>query len=63
MPYHWPEDTQFEELTLEVEDKDCPECSRTTTICDHRFHHVSTDAWIVILDLEETYAPGKIFSS
>ncbi len=42
MPYHWPEDTQFEELTLDVEKKECVSCGRTTTICDHRFHRVHT---------------------
>jgi len=59
MPYHWPEDTQFEKLTLEVEDKRCPECGRTTTICDHRFHHVHTLGGPLKMTMKLTHCPDK----
>jgi len=36
MAYHWPADTVFQELTLEVEDVTCWQCARPLTICCHR---------------------------
>ena len=39
MPYHWPEDTDFARLELDVLDRDCPFCGRLMHICDHRYRH------------------------
>lgn len=39
MPYHWPEDTDFARLELDVLDRDCPFCGRLMYICDHRYRH------------------------
>jgi len=36
MAYHWPADTVFQELTLEVEDATCWQCAQPLTICCHR---------------------------
>jgi hypothetical protein len=36
MSYHWPADTVFHELTLEVEDRTCWQCAQALTICCHR---------------------------
>lgn len=36
MAYHWPADTVFQALTLEVADRVCWECQRTLKICCHR---------------------------
>ncbi len=36
MAYHWPADTAFHELTLEVDDRTCWECGRSLKICCHR---------------------------
>jgi hypothetical protein len=36
MPYHWPADTVFQELTLEVEQRTCWQCEHPLTICCHR---------------------------
>ncbi|GAI24496.1 unnamed protein product [marine sediment metagenome] len=33
MPYQWPEDTKFDHLTLDVEDKGC-------SACDHRHRRI-----------------------
>ena len=63
MPYQWPEDTQFAELTLEVEDKRCPGCGRTTTICDHRFHHVHTLDGPLKMTMKLTHCPDKFCAS
>ena len=57
MPYHWPEDTQFEQLTLDVENKECVGCGRTTTICDHRFHHVHTLNGPLKMTMRLTHCP------
>ena len=59
MPYHWPEDTQFQELTLEVEDRTCSVCGRTTTVCDHRFHHVHTLKGPLKMTMKLTHCPDK----
>jgi hypothetical protein len=40
MPYHWPKDTEFALLELDVLDRDCPFCGRLMHICDHRYRHV-----------------------
>jgi hypothetical protein len=39
MPYHWPKDTDFAQLELDVLDRDCPFCGRMMHICDHRYRH------------------------
>jgi hypothetical protein len=36
MSYHWPTDTRFHELTLEVDDRTCYECEHPLTVCCHR---------------------------
>jgi len=36
MSYHWPADTVFRALTLEVEDRSCWHCAQTLTVCCHR---------------------------
>ena len=36
MAYHWPADTVFRELTLEVEDRTCWQCQHLRTVCCHR---------------------------
>ncbi len=58
-PYPWPEGTQFEQLTLQVEDKRCPDCGKTTTICDHRFHHVHTLGGPLKMTMKLTHCPDK----
>jgi hypothetical protein len=42
MPHHWPEDTDFALLELDVIDRNCPVCGRTMYICDHRHRHFFT---------------------
>lgn len=36
MSYHWPADTTFRQLTLDVEDRTCPHCGQTRKVCCHR---------------------------
>jgi hypothetical protein len=36
MAYHWPADTVFHELTLEVDDRTCWQCQHLRTVCCHR---------------------------
>jgi hypothetical protein len=36
MAYHWPADTVFHDLTLEVEERTCWQCAQPLTICCHR---------------------------
>jgi len=36
MAYHWPADTVFHELTLEVDDRTCWQCRHLRTVCCHR---------------------------
>jgi hypothetical protein len=42
MPYHWPVDTDFATLELDVLDRDCPVCGHLMYICDHRYRHLHT---------------------
>jgi len=42
MAYRWPAGTVFNRLTLDVEDRSCPVCSRSMHVCDHRDHHLWT---------------------
>lgn len=63
MPYHWPEDTEFGELTLDVEDRGCVTCGRTTTICDHRFHRVHTLDGPLKMTVRLTHCPDKSCAS
>jgi len=39
MPHHWPEDTDFALLELDVIDRNCPICGHLMYICDHRHRH------------------------
>lgn len=36
MAYHWPTDTVFRELTLEVQERVCWQCQHPRTVCCHR---------------------------
>ena len=36
MTYHWPADTVFRDLTLEVDDRVCWPCEQPRTVCCHR---------------------------
>src|SRR5216684_728843 len=42
MAYRWPAGTVFNRMTLDVEDRSCPVCSRSMHVCDHRSHHLWT---------------------
>jgi hypothetical protein len=42
MAYHWPADTDFALLELDVLDRDCPVCGRRMHICDHRYRRLHT---------------------
>src|SRR6266852_6698956 len=42
MAYRWPAGTVFNRMTLDVEDRSCPVCSRSMHVCDHRYHHLWT---------------------
>ncbi len=42
MPYHWPADTDYALLELDVVDRDCPFCGHMMYICDHRYRHIHT---------------------
>jgi hypothetical protein len=40
MRYRWPQDTQFTQVVLKVEQEVCPLCQRNLHVCDHRFHPI-----------------------
>jgi len=40
MRYRWPEDTQFTQVVLTVEQEVCSLCQRHLHVCDHRFHPI-----------------------
>jgi GNAT superfamily N-acetyltransferase len=40
MRYRWPEDTQFKQVVLPVEQEVCSLCQRHLHVCDHRFHRI-----------------------
>jgi hypothetical protein len=40
MRYRWPEDTQFTQVVLSVEQETCSVCQRRLHVCDHRFHPI-----------------------
>src|SRR3954465_8280563 len=40
MRYRWPEETQFTDVVLTVEQEVCSVCQRRLHICDHRFHPI-----------------------
>jgi hypothetical protein len=42
MAYHWPADTDFALLELDVLDRNCPVCGRKMHICDHRYRRLHT---------------------
>jgi len=40
MRYRWPENTQFTQVVLSVEQEVCLLCQRHLHVCDHRFHPI-----------------------
>src|SRR5215207_7505042 len=40
MRYRWPENTQFEQVVLTVEQEVCSVCQSNLHVCDHRFHPI-----------------------
>jgi hypothetical protein len=40
MRYGWPQDTQFTQVVLSVEQEVCAQCQRRLHVCDHRFHPI-----------------------
>jgi hypothetical protein len=40
MRYRWPEDTEFKQVVLSVEQEACSLCQRHLHVCDHRFHPI-----------------------
>jgi hypothetical protein len=44
MSYHWPADTVFQPLTLEVEDRTCAHCGQALKVCCHRHRRLFTCA-------------------
>jgi len=42
MAYHWPANTLFRELTLEVVDRTCGECDHPRSVCCHRHRRFFT---------------------
>ena len=42
MPYHWPEETDFALMELDVLDRQCPACGRMMHVCDHRSRRFHT---------------------
>jgi GNAT superfamily N-acetyltransferase len=40
MRYRWPENTQFAQVVLSVEQEACSLCQRRLHVCDHRFHPI-----------------------
>jgi hypothetical protein len=40
MRYRWPENTQFTQVVLSVEQETCSLCQRHLHVCDHRFHPI-----------------------
>src|SRR5947209_73468 len=40
MRYRWPENTQFTQMVLTVEQEVCALCQRPLHVCDHRFHRI-----------------------
>jgi hypothetical protein len=36
MSYHWPDDTVFQSLTLEVDERNCFQCGQLLKVCAHR---------------------------
>jgi hypothetical protein len=40
MRYRWPEDTEFTQVVLNVEQEACSVCQRRLHVCDHRFHPI-----------------------
>jgi prefoldin subunit 5 len=42
MRRHWPQDTEFHRLVLDVEQDCCQQCGADLHICDHRIRHIYT---------------------
>ena len=42
MRHVWPEETVFNQVQLDVEDRACRFCGRRMRICDHRHHRIFT---------------------
>jgi hypothetical protein len=53
MSHPWPPGCQLEQVILEVEDRDCPECARWMYVCDHRVRRILTlrGAWELVCKL------------
>ena len=49
MAYHWPTDTAFRDVVLEVDERTCWECQHPRTICCHRQRRLFTCAGPVAL--------------
>ena len=42
MRFHWPKDTVFRRLVLDVEQGGCAHCGAPLHVCDHRIHRIYT---------------------
>jgi hypothetical protein len=58
MAYHWPADTAFRELTLEVADRTGGQCARPLTVCCHRRRRFFTCAGPVRLLRKLRHCPN-----
>lgn len=59
MSYCWPEETVFQNVTLDVEDRSCPFCDRAMHVCDHRHHRILTFAGPTRLVCRLVHCPDK----
>jgi hypothetical protein len=59
MSYCWPEETVFQNVTLDVEDRNCPFCDRAMHVCDHRHHRILTFAGPTRLVCRLVHCPDK----
>lgn len=42
MSHHWPKNTEFTDVVLGPENRDCPRCDRCMHVCDRRVHRILT---------------------
>jgi hypothetical protein len=42
MRFHWPEDTEFQQRVLDVEQKFCARCGHPLHVCSQRHHRIYT---------------------
>ena len=54
MAYHWPADTVFHELTLEVDDRTCWQCQHLRTVCLDRTRPILSDVEVAIRAEDQT---------